>query len=67
MTPAALADVRVLDLSRILAGPTAAQMLADFGAQVIKVERPGQGDDSRRLGGQPLRDRDGQACGLGPP
>ena len=66
MTPAALADVRVLDLSRILAGPTAAQMLADFGAQVIKVERPGQGDDSRRLGGQPLRDRDGQACGLGP-
>jgi len=66
MTPAALADVRVLDLSRILAGPTAAQMLADFGAQVIKVERPGQGDDSRRLGGQPLRDRDGKACGLGP-
>ncbi len=66
MTPSALADIRVLDLSRILAGPTAAQMLADFGAQVIKVERPGQGDDSRRLGGQPLRDGDGKACGLGP-
>ena len=42
-----LANIRVLDLSRVLAGPLAAQYLADFGAEVIKVERPGEGDDTR--------------------
>lgn len=47
---AALAGIKVLDLSRILAGPTAAQMLGDLGADVVKVERPGEGDDTRKWG-----------------
>lgn len=45
-----LAGVKVLDLSRVFSGPWAAQMLADFGADVIKVERPGRGDDVRHQG-----------------
>jgi crotonobetainyl-CoA:carnitine CoA-transferase CaiB-like acyl-CoA transferase len=52
-----LSGVRVLDLSRVFSGPWAAQMLADFGADVIKVERPGRGDDVRHQG---LRVRDAQ-------
>ena len=54
-----LAGVKVLDLSRILAGPWATQCLADFGADVWKVEKPGAGDDTRQWGPPWLADRHG--------
>ncbi len=55
-----LSHIRVLDLSRVLAGPWAGQNLADLGAEVIKVERPKFGDDSRTYGPPWVKDRQGQ-------
>lgn len=55
-----LKHIRILDLSRIMAGPWAGQILADLGAEVIKVERAGVGDDTRRWGPPYLKDRDGR-------
>ena len=54
-----LAGVHVLDLARVLAGPYAAMLLADLGAEVIKVERPGTGDDTRQWGPPFVRTPDG--------
>jgi crotonobetainyl-CoA:carnitine CoA-transferase CaiB-like acyl-CoA transferase len=58
-TPSALGDLRILDFSRVLAGPFATMMLADLGADVTKVERPQTGDETRSWG--PPNDADGNA------
>ncbi len=63
VAPGALAHVKVLDLSRVLAGPWAGQTLGDLGADVIKVERPGGGDDTRAWGPPFVQDAQGQATG----
>lgn len=56
----ALSELVVLDLSRILAGPTCTQILGDLGAEVIKIERPGRGDDTRGWGPPFLKDHEGR-------
>lgn len=60
MTSKTLEGVRILDLSRILAAPLAGQLLADLGADVIKIERPGKGDESRGYGPPFMTDGDGE-------
>ena len=60
-SPTALGHLKVLDLSRVLAGPWCTQMLADLGADVVKVERPQLGDDTRHWGPPFLTDQDGAA------
>lgn len=63
MTPKPLASIRVLELARILAGPWCGQLLADLGADVVKVERKGQGDDTRQWGPPFLEGHDGENLG----
>ncbi|MFB3125328.1 MAG: CaiB/BaiF CoA transferase family protein [Woeseiaceae bacterium] len=57
--PGPLNSLKVIDMSRVLAGPWAGQLLADYGAEVIKIERPGVGDDTRSWGPPWLRDSAG--------
>ena len=55
-----LSGLKVVELARILAGPWCGQLLADLGAEVVKIERPGAGDDTRQWGPPFLHDADGR-------
>ncbi|HTK84338.1 MAG TPA: CaiB/BaiF CoA-transferase family protein [Patescibacteria group bacterium] len=55
-----LSDIRIVDLSRVLAGPFCTQILGDLGADIIKIEKPGAGDDTRKWGPPYLKDKDGK-------
>src|SRR3990172_4135929 len=58
-----LKDLRVFDMTRILAGPSATQILGDMGADILKIEKPGEGDDTRKWGPPFVKDKNGKETG----